>query len=128
MEQYIFDLKIAALMLGVEEDSLQALEFIRQYRDKIAQLLKTYTMTYFKAKGWEESRINEELQKLETQHIENSAFLEDYAFLDSLGRIQNEYNKKIYEIYRPKISQEQKDKINAYIKEIQDVTNRSFTQ
>lgn len=126
MEQYLFDLKIAALLLGVEEDSLEAVEFLRQYRDKITQLVRKFTHDFFIAKGWSESKIEEELKKLQEEHIENSEFIEDFEYLDGLGRVQNEYNKKIYELYRPQVSQIQKDKINAYIKEIQGLTNKSL--
>lgn len=119
MKQYIFDLKIGAMFLGVEENSPQAYDFLKKYLENIKQLVRNFTSNYLKSKNWPQEKIDKELSELENGHIENTELIEDPKFFEELGRVQNDYNEKLYDMYRPKLSEEQKKKVNDYLVEIE---------
>lgn len=129
MDTFIIDLKIISLFLDKPEDSDEVVTYMATYITRLQELFVTLYTNHLKTKGMNQDQINAEFEKFNDQEkvIDNVVDMEE-EFLAMFEEKKNEYNKAIYAYFRQKLSQEQKDKVNAYISEMQASLNSEYDQ
>jgi hypothetical protein len=126
LKTYIVNPKIVSLFLNVEENDPKVDQFMAEYLVRIRELyIKTVKEYYQVVLEYDPLKVNELVNNLadgenDPELDEEPVFLAKYQFSE------NQYNGLVYKRYAGILSQEQKDKINSFLREVQSATNEEF--
>ncbi len=126
-QTYLIDFQVVAFLLDKPLESKDITNFMLDYAEKLDEVRqKAVKMHLAKQKSKQVDEITDVEYDEFVASIENYDFVvqpEYQEFSDMVDEVINQYNKKIYDFYSARISQDQKDKLNKYIQSKQTEAN-----
>jgi len=127
--EYIVDTEIVALILNKPIDDESVALYMNKYIDKIAGITDKVIYAHLSRNHkYTDIQIKEELERMANERLEDDSPLFDTDLEMKIDQKVNEFNEQIYLYYRSRLSDDQKEKINMHIREIQVEIDRLYDE
>ncbi len=136
MANLLIDDVIMAYLLKVEPGDLLVEKFAEMYVSRISEVYAKLAIEELLSQSIE-SMIIEALKgrnfEIPDEYYDDPkysaaiAILESEEFREKLNEKVNEYNSKVYDLYLPRLNQEERDQVNTYIHQI-NASNEEETE